>query len=73
MTGLYLHNHRSLRNGTPLDRRHATLGQEARKAGYAPTLFGYTDTSADPRGLDPADPVLATYEGCCPASMRSCC
>ncbi|MGE0725248.1 MAG: alkaline phosphatase family protein [Alphaproteobacteria bacterium] len=66
LTGLYLHNHRSLRNGTPLDARHRTLAQEARGAGYAPTLFGYTDTSADPRGRDPNDPALATYEGILP-------
>lgn len=66
LTGLYLHNHRSLRNGTPLDRRHRTIGHEARKVGYAPALFGYTDTSADPRGRDPADPALATYEGVLP-------
>ncbi|MGE0716511.1 MAG: alkaline phosphatase family protein [Alphaproteobacteria bacterium] len=65
-TGLYLHNHRSLRNGTPLDDRHPNLAREARKAGYAPKLFGYTDTSADPRLHDPADPVLATYEGVMP-------
>ncbi|BBK43653.1 sulfatase [Allostella vacuolata] len=66
LTGLYLHNHRSLRNGTPLDPRHANLGGEARRAGYAPKLFGYTDTSADPRGHDPNDPALATYEGVMP-------
>lgn len=66
LTGLYLHNHRSLRNGTPLDERHANLAREARRAGYAPKLFGYTDTSADPRGRDPGDPALATYEGVLP-------
>lgn len=62
-TGLYLMNHRSGRNGTPLDARHTNLAKEARKAGYDPTLYGYTDTSADPRGRDPNDPVLKTYEG----------
>ncbi|MCC7273339.1 MAG: sulfatase-like hydrolase/transferase, partial [Alphaproteobacteria bacterium] len=66
LTGLYLHNHRSLRNGTPLDERHPNLAREARKAGYAPKLFGYTDTSMDPRGRDPADPALTTYEGALP-------
>ncbi|MGQ9368140.1 alkaline phosphatase family protein [Azospirillum sp. ST 5-10] len=63
LTGQYLHNHRSVRNGTPLDRRHTTLALEARRAGLAPALFGYTDTSADPRGLAAADPALRTYEG----------
>ncbi|MBM3554620.1 MAG: alkaline phosphatase family protein [Alphaproteobacteria bacterium] len=65
-TGLYLMNHRSVRNGVPLDSRHPTLAQEIRAAGYAPTLFGYTDTSLDPRGRDPADPALHTYEGVLP-------
>ena len=62
-TGLYLMNHRSGRNGTPLDQRHTNLAKEVRKLGFDPTLFGYTDTSADPRGRDPADPSLRTYEG----------
>jgi arylsulfatase A-like enzyme len=65
-TGLYLHNHRSLTNGTPLDGRHATVAGEARRAGYDPVLFGYTDTTADPRGLVPGDPRLTTYEGVLP-------
>ena len=62
-TGLYLMNHRSGRNGTPLDRRHTNIAHEVRKIGLDPVLFGYTDTSADPRGLDPADPALRTFEG----------
>jgi arylsulfatase A-like enzyme len=63
LTGLYLMNHRSGRNGTPLDARHTNVALEARKAGFDPTLFGYTDTSVDPRGRDPNDPALKTYEG----------
>ncbi|NBT56609.1 MAG: phosphonate monoester hydrolase, partial [Betaproteobacteria bacterium] len=59
----YLMNHRSGRNGTPLDHRHTNLAKEVRKLGFEPTLFGYTDTSADPRSRDPADPSLRTYEG----------
>ncbi|MEO6625303.1 MAG: alkaline phosphatase family protein [Burkholderiaceae bacterium] len=62
-TGLYLMNHRSGRNGTPLDRRHTNVALEARRQGFDPTLFGYTDTSADPRGLHPQDPALRTFEG----------
>lgn len=62
LTGLYLMNHRSGRNGTPLDARHTNVALEARKAGYEPALFGYTDTSMDPRGLDPNDPVLTGCE-----------
>ncbi len=66
LTGLYLMNHRSSRNGTPLDERHTNIALEARKAGYDPILFGYTDTSADPRGLPPSDPRLRTYSGILP-------
>ena len=66
LTGLYAMNHRSVRNGTPLDGTLDTLPRELRKAGYEPLLFGYTDTSADPRGLDPFDPALKSYEGVMP-------
>jgi arylsulfatase A-like enzyme len=65
-TGLYAFNHRSVRNGTPLDARHANMALEARRAGHEAVLFGYTDTSADPRGRDPDDPWLCTYEGILP-------
>ncbi len=65
-TGLYQMNNRVCRNGTPLDARHDTIALAARRAGYTPTLFGYTDTSPDPRGLDPSDPALRTYEGILP-------
>ncbi|MDJ1015786.1 MAG: sulfatase-like hydrolase/transferase [Paracoccaceae bacterium] len=62
LTGQYVMNHGSLRNGTPLRRDTPTLGTEARRAGYDPLLFGYTDVTVDPRGLDPSDPRLTTYE-----------
>ncbi|MEO1091541.1 MAG: alkaline phosphatase family protein [Pseudomonadota bacterium] len=65
-TGLYALNHRSITNGTPLDRRHTHLARELRRLGYAPALFGYADTSADPRGVPPRDPRLQTYEGSFP-------
>jgi arylsulfatase A-like enzyme len=63
LTGMYLQNHRSARNGTPLDRRFTNIALEMRKAGFDPGLIGYTDTSADPRGRDREDPALRTYEG----------
>lgn len=63
LTGLYAMNHRSIRNGTPLARHHATLATEARKAGYEPLLFGYSDATPDPTAFDPADPELLSYEG----------
>ena len=62
LTGLYAMNHRSVRNGTPLRSDLANLATEARKAGYEPMLFGYSDTTADPRGMHPGDPALKTYE-----------
>lgn len=62
LTGLYLMNHRSGRNGTPLDARHTNIALEARKAGYDPALFGYTDTTPDPRGKHPNDPALTAYD-----------
>lgn len=65
-TGLYALNHRSITNGTPLDARHKTLASVVRTAGRDPVLFGYTDTSADPRALPPDSPWLRTYEGVAP-------
>ncbi|MBO0346546.1 sulfatase-like hydrolase/transferase [Roseibium sp. CAU 1637] len=65
-TGLYQMNHRVLANGSPLDDRFDNVARAARRAGYLPTLFGYTDTSADPRCHDPQDPVLTSYEGILP-------
>ncbi len=65
-TGLYLHNHRAVTNGTPLDDRHANIAREARKAGYDPALFGYTDIAADPRGRESDDPELRTRTGLLP-------
>ncbi len=62
LTGLYAMNHRSVRNGTPLRAGIANLALEARKSGYEPLLFGYTDTSADPRTVHPNDPAARTYE-----------
>lgn len=75
LTGMYMHNHRSYLNGTPLDARHTNVALEARKKGYEPALFGYTDTSLDPRtqdisdgyegvlpGMDPVSKVLGDFE-----------
>ncbi len=62
LTGQYAMNHRSTRNGTPLRHDTPNLATEVRKAGYMPLLFGYTDTSQDPRAFPPGDPVLKSYE-----------
>ena len=71
-TGMYLQNHRSGTNGTPLDARHTNWAKEVGAAGFDPVLFGYTDTSQDPRETDPDDPWLQTYEGPLPGIRPVC-
>ena len=62
-TGLYQMNHRVVANGTPLNRRFDNIAKAARRAGYLPKLFGYTDQSIDPRdAVGPDDPRLSDYE-----------
>jgi len=66
-TGMYQFNHRVVANGSPLDRRFDNVAHAARRAGYAPALFGYTDQSVDPRDVSgPDDPRLRSYEGILP-------
>lgn len=62
LTGQYAMNHRSVRNGTPLRHDTPNIATEMRRAGYEPLLFGYTDTSQDPRMHAPQDPALTCYE-----------
>lgn len=62
-TGMYQSNHRVVANGTPLDARFDNLARAARRAGYVPMLFGYTDQAIDPRdAAGPDDPRLQNYE-----------
>ncbi len=68
-TGMYLQNHRSVLNGTPLDARHTNVALEARKVGYKPALFGFTDISLDPRQYPSGDYVLKSYEGVLPGMV----
>jgi arylsulfatase A-like enzyme len=65
-TGLYQMNNRVVGNGAPLDHRFDNIARAARRQGYVPTLFGYTDISADPKAHDANDPALRTYEGVLP-------
>jgi len=60
-TGMYLQNHRCVINGAPLDDRFSNWAREISNAGYQPSLFGYTDSAIDPRGLDPDDSRLHHY------------
>ena len=62
LTGQYAMNHRSVRNGAPLRHDTPNVATEMRKAGYLPMLFGYTDTSGDPRVHAPDDPAMKTCE-----------
>ncbi len=48
------------------------LGEEAAAIGYDPVLFGYTDTSRDPREFDASDPILTSYEGPLPGIRPLC-
>ncbi len=66
LTGLYQHNTQVLRNGSPLAADITNVALQARRAGCDPALFGYTDSTPDPRGRDPADPALHSYEGVMP-------
>ena len=66
-TGTYQMNNRVVANGTPLDRRLDNLARVARRAGFDPTLFGYTDQGVDPvEALGPDDPRLDDYDGVLP-------
>jgi len=66
-TGTYQMNNRVVTNGTPLDDRLDNLARAGRRAGFDPTLFGYTDQGVDPRVVrSPDDPRLSSYEGVLP-------
>lgn len=66
-TGTYQFNNRVVGNGTPLDDRFDNVAHAARRAGFDPALFGYTDQGIDPRSAaGPDDPRLSTFEGILP-------
>ena len=66
-TGTYQMNNRVVANGTPLDARFDNVALAARRAGYEPALFGYTDQAVDPREASgPDDPRMQTYTGVLP-------
>lgn len=66
LTGQYASNHGAVRNGTPLKRDTLNLATVARAHGLDPLLFGYTDTSHDPRFLPADDVRLHSYEELAP-------
>ena len=66
-TGTYQSNNRVVANGTPLANEFDNLARMSRRAGYDPTLFGYTDQGLDPRqATGPEDPRLDDYDGILP-------
>ena len=66
-TGMYQMNNRVVANGTPLTRGFDNLAFVARRAGYDPMLFGYTDQGLDPASANgPDDPRLSYYDGILP-------
>jgi arylsulfatase A-like enzyme len=66
-TGMYQMNNRVVANGTPLAKELDNLAFVARRAGYDPTLFGYTDQGIDPfRANGNDDPRLDDYDGILP-------
>lgn len=66
-TGMYQMNNRVVANGTPLAAGLDNLALVARRAGFDPTLFGYTDQGLDPNAADgPDDPRLDYYDGVLP-------
>ena len=71
LTGQYAMNHRSVRNGTPLPHDKPNLATALRGGGIQPLLYGYTDTSPDPRQYPPEDPVLTSYEQVMPGFMEA--
>jgi arylsulfatase A-like enzyme len=65
-TGTYQMNNRVVANGTPLDARFDNVAWAARRAGYTPALFGYSDQGVDPRTVSRDDPRLSEWEGVLP-------
>ena len=66
-TGTYQMNNRVVHNGTPLEDRFDNVARVARRAGYVPYLFGYTDQGLDPTQADGmTDSRLDHYDGILP-------
>ena len=66
-TGMYQMNNRVVANGTPLRSGLDNVALVARRAGFDPTLFGYTDQGLDPyRASGKDDPRLESYDGILP-------
>ncbi len=72
-TGMYQMNNRVVANGSPLDASFDNVAKMVRRAGFTPTLFGYTDQGQDPRtATGPDDPRLDNYDGILPGFEVGC-
>ncbi len=70
-TGMYLQNHRSGTNGTPLDARHTNWAREAARAGYDPVLVRLIPTPASIRAASMRTiPGFGPMRGRCPGHPR---
>jgi hypothetical protein len=66
LAGMYLQNYRSCLTEMSLDARQSNIALEALVMRYDPVLFGYTDTSCDPRKTPQEELTRFVYEGVLP-------
>jgi arylsulfatase A-like enzyme len=72
-TGTYQMNNRVVANGTPSPEHFDNFARVARRAGYDPTLFGYTDQGVAPElAIGDDDPRLNDYDGVLPGLSIGC-
>ncbi len=72
-TGTYQMNNRVVSNGTPHPENLDNIATVARRGGYDPTLFGYTDQGVNPRlAVGSDDPRLDDYDGILPGFSIGC-
>jgi len=72
-TGTYQMNNRVVANGTPHPSNFDNVAYAARRAGYNPYLFGYTDQGLNPRAaVDEDDVRLSYYDGILPGFSIGC-
>ena len=72
-TGTYQMNNRVVANGSPHPVNLDNVATVARRAGFDPVLFGYTDQALNPRAATGEnDPRLRNYDGVLPGFSIGC-
>lgn len=72
-TGTYQMNNRVVANGSPHPVGLENIATVARRAGFDPVLFGYTDQALNPRAaVGENDPRLRNYDGVLPGFSIGC-